>query len=174
MLNHLTSVLTTVLPEGALEAFMETGTSPHIIEEVPEVHPELIQMALKEPEAETHTMSIRKSRPAYDKYISMRSTSPIKHTEEGDELSAVYEMLFGKDTTKTAFQEKVDAFVSRQSLQRHRLGASAASKKLTTVDGTIWTGEVYLGTEKTPFDVVFDSSSDWLVVEGVGCANCDG
>lgn len=172
MLNHFASFLTTVLPEGAVEAFSEFDFAKSIVQDMPVDHPELIHTALKEPKEETFTMSIRKSRPPYDKYAALRSESPIKVADE-DELS-IYEMVFGKDTKQSAFQEKVDAFISRLNYEKHRLGSTAASKKLNTVDGTIWTGEVLLGTEKTLLDVVFDNSSDWLVVEGVDCQNCEG
>ena len=44
---------------------------------------------------------------------------------------------------------------------------------LETVDGTIWTGEIYMG-KLSLMDVVFDTGSDWLVVEGATCTNCQG
>ena len=42
---------------------------------------------------------------------------------------------------------------------------------LETVDGTIWTGEIYMG-KLSMMDVVYDTGSDWLVVEGSTCTNC--
>ena len=60
------------------------------------------------------------------------------------------------------------------SSHNHRLRANAASKTLTSVDGTMWTGEVYMGSERESFDVIFDNSSDWLSLEGKDCAECEG
>jgi len=44
---------------------------------------------------------------------------------------------------------------------------------LDTLDGTIWTGEVYFA-RRTRLDLVFDTGSDWLVVEGENCDGCEG
>ena len=37
----------------------------------------------------------------------------------------------------------------------------------------MWTGEIYMG-KITKMDVVYDTGSDWLVVEGSQCSNCEG
>ena len=37
----------------------------------------------------------------------------------------------------------------------------------------MWTGEIYMG-KLTKMDVVYDTGSDWLVVEGSNCSNCEG
>lgn len=39
--------------------------------------------------------------------------------------------------------------------------------------GFTWVGSIYMGAQKA-MDVVFDTGSDWLVVEGSTCVNCDG
>lgn len=31
-----------------------------------------------------------------------------------------------------------------------------------------------MGSEKTEFDVIFDNSSDWVSIEGIMCAECEG
>ena len=38
----------------------------------------------------------------------------------------------------------------------------------------MWTGAVYMGSERQALDVIYDNASDWLVLEGAGCTNCDG
>ena len=38
----------------------------------------------------------------------------------------------------------------------------------------MWTGKVLMGSEKTEFDVIFDNSSDWVSIEGIMCAECEG
>ena len=37
----------------------------------------------------------------------------------------------------------------------------------------MWTGPIYMGGN-TLMDVVYDTGSDWLVVEGSDCGNCEG
>lgn len=37
----------------------------------------------------------------------------------------------------------------------------------------MWTGEIYMG-KLTKMDIVYDTGSDWLVVEGSDCSNCEG
>jgi len=37
----------------------------------------------------------------------------------------------------------------------------------------MWTGEIYMG-KLSKLDVVYDTGSDWLVVEGADCDNCEG
>ena len=37
----------------------------------------------------------------------------------------------------------------------------------------MWTGEIYMG-KLTKMDIVYDTGSDWLVVEGSDCTNCEG
>ena len=39
--------------------------------------------------------------------------------------------------------------------------------------GLTWVGQIYMGAQ-TPLDVVFDTGSDWLVIEGATCTNCRG
>ena len=40
-------------------------------------------------------------------------------------------------------------------------------------DGNMWTGLIYMG-KWTPMNVVFDTGSDWLMVESYLCWNCEG
>ena len=44
---------------------------------------------------------------------------------------------------------------------------------LVNTDGTMWTGPIYMGGN-TLMDVVYDTGSDWLVIEGSDCGNCEG
>lgn len=56
--------------------------------------------------------------------------------------------------------------------QSHRLGAEL-TQDLVNTSGSMWTGPIYMGGN-TLMDVVFDTGSDWLVVEGSDCSNCEG
>ena len=38
----------------------------------------------------------------------------------------------------------------------------------------VWTGMLLIGKTYTPMDLIFDTTSDWLCVEGFDCESCDG
>lgn len=38
----------------------------------------------------------------------------------------------------------------------------------------MWVGEVLMGARFTAMNVVFDTGSDWLLVQGKSCASCKG
>lgn len=57
--------------------------------------------------------------------------------------------------------------------KRFRLGTQRIEHELVNEDGTMWTGEIYMGGT-TLMDVVYDTGSDWLVIEGVECSQCEG
>ena len=52
---------------------------------------------------------------------------------------------------------------------------SAGYTQLLENDGTLmWVGEILMGESFEPMNVVFDTGSDWLVVQGSTCDNCEG
>ena len=61
--------------------------------------------------------------------------------------------------------------MKKTKVEKHRLGAAEVEQWLKTVDGAMWTGPVFMGVF-TPMDVVYDTGSDWLVVEDDRCQNC--
>jgi len=119
--------------------------------------------------AETFTMAVKEVSAPYDKYTSLRSTKPIKAEKE----LSWSELVFG-EAEPTEFQSLMANWSADRSSSTHRLRATAASKKLSTLDGFVWTGAVYMGSEQTPYDVIFDNASDWLSLEGVECKECEG
>ena len=50
----------------------------------------------------------------------------------------------------------------------------AYKHEINTFNGIIWLGEVLMGSTQTEMDCVFDTGSDWLVVEAITCDNCEG
>ena len=44
---------------------------------------------------------------------------------------------------------------------------------LTNRDGLLWTIEIYMG-KFFKMDLILDTASDWLVVEGENCDTCEG
>ena len=59
----------------------------------------------------------------------------------------------------------------KYSGKNHRLGDTKTP--LVNLSGAMWTGPMYMGGN-TLMDVVYDTGSDWLVVEGSNCSNCEG
>ena len=47
------------------------------------------------------------------------------------------------------------------------------SLELVNPDDTMWVGPVIMGGV-TELDVVYDTGSDWLVIESKTCSNCEG
>jgi len=45
--------------------------------------------------------------------------------------------------------------------------------ELLNLDGTMWVGPILMGGT-VELDVVYDTGSDWVVVEGQACKNCQG
>ena len=105
----------------------------------------------------------------YNKYESLR----MNRSESREQESSWSDVVFGKDTTE--FETLKDNFLERTNKRGYRLRQDrGASKTLDTLDGTMWTGKVFMGTEGKAMDVIFDNASDWLVVEGSDCPTCEG
>ena len=73
------------------------------------------------------------------------------------------------------FEDSVDRYLSkhkRNTNQSKRLGDGHI---VAVLDQTayVWTAAIYMG-RFTPMNVLFDTASDWLVVEDVNCQNCEG
>lgn len=43
-----------------------------------------------------------------------------------------------------------------------------------TFAGDLFHGKLFMGTSAEEFDVIYDTGSDWVVVEGSQCRNCQG
>jgi hypothetical protein len=54
-----------------------------------------------------------------------------------------------------------------------RLGVNDAVP-LTNYSDNIFYGNLYLGSENEPIATIFDTSYDWLLIEGENCNNCRG
>ena len=82
--------------------------------------------------------------------------------------------LFG--VYETEFESRVRQHLdSLKVSQKKRLGAGKNyAPLLQNLDGFMWTGEIYLGANEQKMDVVFDTGSEWLVIEGKDCKTCDG
>ena len=106
--------------------------------------------------AGTISTAINKTSTQYDKYSELKVRDTILKPREPKTStygSTWSEVLFGKQ-------------------EHFRLGQNH-SKNLSSIDDTIWTGAVYMGTKAKRLEVIFDNASDWLIVEGSECSNCE-
>ena len=160
MLSNIKSFLATSVAMNHSEA--DLTVAPTVVVEAPEVVTEAPIVDFS-----TQVTRVNTSYNKYDSLIDKTSTL----NKKADELS-IHEWLFGKDTTD--FETRKNNFMARQNRSGYNLKQSASRKSLNTVDGTQWTGPVYMGSQNSSMDVIFDNASDWLVVEGNGCINCEG
>ena len=113
---------------------------------------------------------------AYDKYDALldRATS-FKRPQSLFESTA--EALLGKSLEQVDFERSVTNFLegtnTHHSKSKKRLGDGRSVTAVLDQTAYIWTSPVLMG-RYTPMNVVFDTASDWLVVEDVICEDCDG
>ena len=98
----------------------------------------------------------------------------VFHHEEEGPISRMSHALFGK--YESSFEKRVREYQEsrKYSGKNKRLGAGANfATILNNADGFMWTGEIYMG-KLSKMDVVYDTGSDWLTVEGADCTSCEG
>jgi len=89
--------------------------------------------------------------------------------------------LFGKTEEELKFEQAFDQIHMLSKVRainlKKKLG-QAQNDGFTVLlenDGVLmWVGEILMGPTFTPMSVVFDTGSDWLVVQGSKCTNCEG
>ena len=99
------------------------------------------------PELSTVTTSstpVTRVAAPYNKYASLIASEPISSRD--DVNLSLLELFFGRE--KTSFEAEKDFYLQdrqRQMTTKKRLG-QGASRSLTTIDGTMWTGPIYMGS----------------------------
>ena len=96
------------------------------------------------------------------------------HRRAENQPTTLYEALFStSEETHPRDGPMAEKYRNRAKNQnkRFRLGTQRIEHELVNEDGTMWTGEIYMGGT-TLMDVVYDTGSDWVVVEGAECRNC--
>ena len=88
-------------------------------------------------------------------------------------FGGIREAFFGK--TETDFEVRARELAMgrkqghkqgrRYGSKNKRLGQDNFATILRNDDGFMWTGEIYMG-KLSKMDVVYDTGSDWLVIEG--------
>ena len=80
------------------------------------------------------------------------------------------DFIYGKE--ETALEKAIRTKQAKYGSADHRLGQTIVNEMIN-LDGTMWTGPIYMGGN-TLMDVVYDTGSDWLVMEDITCSNCEG
>jgi hypothetical protein len=106
------------------------------------------------------SMRLGAKKTSYNKHSSFVTKEGLFEPNRGF-FGRISDTLFGSTVTDP----------SRGS--HKKLGAANFATILSNDDGFMWTGEIYMG-KLTKMDMVYDTGSDWLVVEGAECTNCEG
>ena len=106
------------------------------------------------------SMRLGAKKSSYNKHSSFVTKEGLFEPNRGF-FGRISDTLFGSTVTDP----------SRGS--HKKLGAANFATILTNANGYMWTGEIYMG-KLTKMDMVYDTGSDWLVVEGATCSNCEG
>ena len=116
------------------------------------------------------SMRLRSTNATYNKYESMIVREGLFKGRKST-YSAMKDFVFGKEETplEKALRNKHQA---KYGASDRRLGQTIVNEMINT-DGTMWVGPIYMGGN-TKMDVVYDTGSDWLVMEDISCGNCEG
>ena len=129
--------------------------------------------------------AVRTSLNKYDTLIQREGLFEDRQQPSGF-VDNIWELLTGSKPEQPG-QRLKDALRTHQSAaassKKQRLGQRSQSQfpsanpeiqlPLENLNGFMWTGEVYMGGNQV-LDVVYDTGSDWLVIEGKGCDTCEG
>ena len=64
---------------------------------------------------------------------------------------------------------------AKESAESHHLRQQADSRKWkVNVSNDFWTGSLFVGSTQKQMNVIFDTSSDWLALQGKECNECKG
>ena len=90
------------------------------------------------------------------------------------------EKIWGKDRSAQRFESALHNYEQLKYLQNNprwakKLGAAEATTKLHKAEGgSMFHGPLFFGSQQVEFDVIYDTGSDWVTVEGKNCTNCKG
>ena len=87
----------------------------------------------------------------------------------------ITEQIYGKSEDKIALDIGVENYLAKNQRKygHKKLGQSSVGVSLDTIDGATWFGTIYMG-RFSPMDVVFDTGSDWLVIQYENFDTCEG
>ena len=111
--------------------------------------------------------------------VSMRMKAVKTNMNKYESLLYKGELFKDRKSPIQQFSDLVFGPEVDESVPQARIGTSFASTTsdyavpLRNPDGTMWVGEVIMGGVKT-MEVVYDTGSDWLVIESHTCSNCEG
>ena len=110
-----------------------------------------------------------------DGSLSMKMTAKAAPYNKYEKLLVKDGLFQNRKSTYTKLGEYIwgseePAKASRNG--KKKLGQSIEHELINTT-GTMWTGKILMGGVKN-LDVVYDTGSDWLVIESSDCSNCEG
>ena len=107
----------------------------------------------------------------YDSIIDTRTVKPAQSVSK-----RLQESIFGKSLAKQELELDVEHLKTggSRNVDKHKKLGSIYRSTTTSIKDLIWTGIIYMGNSLTPVTVIFDTSSDWLVVEDAACGSCTG
>ena len=116
-------------------------------------------------------MKPRKTVNKYDSMIDKRSgKAPMTLFQRFSEKA------FGKSAEKIEFEMEIEKLLASKKSKQTRFGYKRLgdlSTLLTSDDSITYGGEIYMG-KFTRMNVIFDSGSDWLVIQDRACETCNG
>eukprot|EP00352_Strombidinopsis_acuminata_P003835 CAMPEP_0176400840 /NCGR_PEP_ID=MMETSP0126-20121128/47948_1 /TAXON_ID=141414 ORGANISM="Strombidinopsis acuminatum, Strain SPMC142" /NCGR_SAMPLE_ID=MMETSP0126 /ASSEMBLY_ACC=CAM_ASM_000229 /LENGTH=169 /DNA_ID=CAMNT_0017777395 /DNA_START=12 /DNA_END=522 /DNA_ORIENTATION=+ len=80
------------------------------------------------------------------------------------------------ETDKTPREARTTTLRDHETLNNKlapRLGTATGTDALTNVRDWLYYGQVFVGDSKQPVKVVFDTASQWVVIESEQCGSCD-
>ena len=111
-----------------------------------------------------------KKASTYNKYAQLMP--PAAQIEKESLYEFYSELLFGPIEASRSSDD-----MKQNKRGAKRLGQDSSSANHATIlysqDGLLWTGEIYMG-KYIKMDLIYDTGSDWLMVEGSNCDNCEG
>jgi hypothetical protein len=90
------------------------------------------------------------------------------------------EKIWGKNRSVQRFESALHNYEQFKFLQDNprwakKLGAAEATTKLHKAEGgSMFHGPLFFGSQQVEFDVIYDTGSDWVTIEGKNCTNCKG
>jgi hypothetical protein len=86
-------------------------------------------------------------------------------------------MVFGKSFKQKKFEQELKKAFAPKPKERqtkHKLKAAFKSDLNGGLLGFTYVGPIQMGTSALRMDVIYDTGSDWLAVEGSTCTTCEG
>ena len=136
---------------------------------------------VERPDGEGLSMRLQHAPAETNKYSAFVDTRMVIDGQE--EVFSIFEFLwdsympsfdqFGLDSFSSKGHSKYERQAKRGG-KSHGHKLQAIQKDLRTTDGTVMFGTLFFGSQFQELDLILDTGSDWLSIEGADCSNCLG